>query len=138
MIVVVGGQARKVGKTRAVCDIISATPEAAWVAVKITPHGHPEPSRDPDTDRYLRAGAAESRLLTGHPPLALPHGRNLIVESTSILDQLTPDLFFLIVDPANPDWKPSAERHRTHPAAIEVSGLLQPEHLELVRSRLAR
>jgi hypothetical protein len=137
VIVVVGGQSRNVGKTRAVCDIISATPEASWVAVKVTAHAHAvNLDRGSDTDRYLAAGAVEAHLLTGRPPVQLPDGRNLIIESNSILDQLTPDLFFLVVDPSVPDWKPSALRCRRKANAIEVPGYLQPEHLELVRSRL--
>ena len=38
--VVVGGHARGVGKTALVVDIIRAFPEAGWIAVKISPHGH--------------------------------------------------------------------------------------------------
>jgi hypothetical protein len=139
VIIVVGGQSRKVGKTRAVCDIISGTQHAGWIAIKITPHAHaPDRDRDTDTDRYLAAGAAEAHLLTGRPPIQLPAGGNRIIESNSILDQLTPDLFFLIEDPSDPDWKPSALPLRGRPGTIEVPGAIQPEHLQLVRSLLSR
>jgi hypothetical protein len=37
-LVVVGGQCRKVGKTTLIVDIIKATPDLRWTAVKITPH----------------------------------------------------------------------------------------------------
>jgi hypothetical protein len=39
-VVVVGGHTRSVGKTQLVCDLIAATPEARWVAGKITQYGH--------------------------------------------------------------------------------------------------
>jgi hypothetical protein len=37
---VIGGHARRVGKTALVGDIIQAIPEIQWAAVKISPHGH--------------------------------------------------------------------------------------------------
>jgi hypothetical protein len=39
-LIVVGGHTRTIGKTQLVCDIISAFPEARWVAGKITQYGH--------------------------------------------------------------------------------------------------
>lgn len=39
-VVVVGGHTRSIGKTQLVCDLISAFPEANWVAGKITQYGH--------------------------------------------------------------------------------------------------
>ena len=36
----VGGHTRTIGKTQLVCDIISAFPEARWIAGKITQYGH--------------------------------------------------------------------------------------------------
>jgi hypothetical protein len=39
-IVVVGGCERGVGKTALVCGVLSALPEFAWIAVKVTAHGH--------------------------------------------------------------------------------------------------
>ncbi|HXM14965.1 MAG TPA: hypothetical protein VN933_06960 [Candidatus Eremiobacteraceae bacterium] len=39
-IVVVGGHTRSIGKTQLVCDIISALPDANWIAGKITQYGH--------------------------------------------------------------------------------------------------
>ena len=39
-VVVVGGHTRSIGKTQLVCDIISALPEATWIAGKITQYGH--------------------------------------------------------------------------------------------------
>ena len=108
MIVVVGGQARKAGKTRAVCDIIRATPEARWVAIKVSPHEHAPSDRVTDTDRYLSAGAAETSIVRELP--TLPKGRNIIIESNSVLDVLTPELFVFVADAANEEWKESALR----------------------------
>ena len=39
-IIVIGGHTRSIGKTQLVCDIISAIPEANWIAGKITQYGH--------------------------------------------------------------------------------------------------
>ncbi len=38
--IIVGGHTRSIGKTQLVCDLISALPEAQWVAGKITQYGH--------------------------------------------------------------------------------------------------
>jgi len=39
-VIVVGGHTRSIGKTQLVCDIISAFPQADWIAGKITQYGH--------------------------------------------------------------------------------------------------
>jgi hypothetical protein len=39
-LIVVGGHTRSIGKTQLVCDIISALPQACWLAGKITQYGH--------------------------------------------------------------------------------------------------
>ena len=39
-LIVVGGHTRSIGKTQLVCDIISAFPQARWLAGKITQYGH--------------------------------------------------------------------------------------------------
>jgi len=83
-LIVVGGQCRKVGKTALIVDIIHATPDLHWTAVKITPHAESHcPVNGPDcrcgptehafsilkevdhsgrtgTSRYLLAGAQTS------------------------------------------------------------------------------
>ena len=80
-IVVIGGHSRSVGKTSVVAGLISALPEFAWTAFKITQYGHgicsakgqacdcatgdhswaitEEKNRngDSDTSRFLAAGA---------------------------------------------------------------------------------
>ena len=111
MIVVVGGQARKVGKTRAVCDIIKATREARWIAIKVSPHEHGPSDRETDTDRYVAAGADEATLVQQLPPLS-PH-RNVIIESNSALGSIEPDLFIFVAD-AQAEWKESAQRVIDH------------------------
>ena len=39
-IIVIGGQARGVGKTRVIAGLIQALRERSWTAIKITHHGH--------------------------------------------------------------------------------------------------
>ena len=39
-LMVVGGHTRSIGKTQLVCDVISAFPQAKWIAGKITQYGH--------------------------------------------------------------------------------------------------
>ena len=126
MIVAVAGQCRKAGKTTAVCDIVAATTEARWIAFKISPHPHePNSSADPDTDRYLRAGAAESHLLMAVPE-HFPQGRNVIVETNQPLPaDLT--VFIAAEDPVA-DWKDSAHDAAKR-AGISATGRLTREHL---------
>jgi hypothetical protein len=38
--IVIGGHTRSIGKTQLVCDIITAFPQANWIAGKITQYGH--------------------------------------------------------------------------------------------------
>lgn len=137
MIVVVGGQARKAGKTRAVCAIIAATPEARWTAVKITPHAHePGVSNNPDTERYLAAGAYAAHLITGSPPLGLPVATNLIIESNRIITQLNPDLMVFIRSNGGQDRKESALAAEQR-ADFVITGEITPEVIAAVRSRLS-
>lgn len=133
MTVVIAGQWRKVGKTAAVCDLIRATPEIRWTVVKITPHAHsPDAGATTDTARYLAAGAGAAHLLHGPP---LPEAEHLVIESNAVLNWLTPDVLFLIVDPDQPQWKESALRLRDR--AILVERRLLPEHIDRVRRRFS-
>jgi hypothetical protein len=136
MIVVVGGQARKVGKTRAMCDIIAATRELAWTAAKISAHGHgaPEPGHLTDTERYLAAGAAEAMLL--HSPAELPTARNLIIESNAAMDALKPDLFVFVTDSTSPEWKESARFVRRR-ADIQVDRRIDAATLRRIADKLS-
>jgi hypothetical protein len=137
VIVVVGGQARDVGKTRAVCDIIAATPEASWVAIKITPHEHEISSTGhADTDRYLRAGASEAHLLKFASQIELPRATNLIVESISVLEQIDPDLFIFVANSSSPEWKESARRWLWRADAV-IEGKVPVEVLDRIRRLLS-
>ncbi len=132
MLLVVGGQARKVGKTALAAEIISRFRQYGWTAVKISAHEHgdldspytlkeqTEPGEN-DSGRYLRAGARRSFWLQVQPgrlPAALPALRetlaaapHAIVESNSILEYLDPDLYLLVVDFGRTDFKSSALRY---------------------------
>jgi hypothetical protein len=90
-IVVVGGHARKIGKTSVVAGILSSLPQYNWTAIKITQddHGPSSASNGPrdcvtaatgfviteehdassgtDSARYLQAGAARSFFVRAQP-----------------------------------------------------------------------
>ena len=134
MILVVGGQARKVGKTRAVCDIIRATSEAKWVAIKVSPHHHAPSSRAAGTDRYLNAGAAEASIVRELPPL--PEGRNIVIESNSVVDLVKPDLFLFVTDASKEEWKESALRVAGR-ADYVVNEFVTPEVLDRISELLS-
>ena len=133
MIIVVGGSSRKAGKTTVICDIIEATREANWTAIKITPHIH-EPKDYGDTERYLAAGASRAIFIQDKQTTQIPTTGNVIIESNSILDKLTPDLF-VFVD-GGQDWKPSAERHAKQ-ADYVVGGQTTPDLIARIRSILS-
>jgi hypothetical protein len=75
---------------------------------------------DSDSGRFLAAGALRSywvRTAIGQLANALPAvrevlagSRNLIVESNSIVEFLTPDLYLVVLDPAREDFKVSTRR----------------------------
>lgn len=121
MRIVVGGLARKTGKTTLVCRIIALTPGMRWTAVKISHHppagGAPfeiveESAAGPegDTCRYLAAGAARAYWLRGDLTAGLGALRallsqpaNWIVESTRAARLLEHDFAFLVVAPDRVD-----------------------------------
>ena len=83
----------------------------------VTRERQPNPS---DTGRFLAAGARESywvRTAMGRLAPALPAIRaiqaaseNLIIESNSILEFIKPDLYLVVLDFAQPDFKVSSRR----------------------------
>jgi len=83
-------------------------------------HQERHPGRS-DTGRFLAAGARRSywvRTATGQLANALPAlrelrtaSRNLIVESNSIVEFLTPDLYLVVLDFAQEDFKASGRRY---------------------------
>jgi hypothetical protein len=129
-VVVVGGQARKVGKTSVVAGLIAALPERRWTAIKVTDHAHGELDVDlvvyeerergtgTDSSRYLEAGAARSfwvRVPEGGLAAAMPRLReliagaeNAILESNNILEFIEPDLALFVADPTIAEFKKSA------------------------------
>jgi len=131
-VVVVGGQARKVGKTRVVAGLIAALPERQWTAIKLTDHAHGEPEvaaavyeerelgTGTDSSRYLAAGAVRSFWVLvpeGELEAAMPRLRalisgaeNVILESNSVLEFIEPDLTLFVVDPTVAEFKKSALR----------------------------
>jgi len=143
-IVVVGGQARNVGKTSLVANLIKAVPERRWTAVKITQHEHnlsressyiireeTDTSGDADTSRYLRAGARRALLLSarpGHLADAIPALRrelgradDVILESNSVLEFLEPDVYLAVLDPAIADFKSSARQYLQQASAVVLN-----------------
>lgn len=136
-VIVIGGHARKVGKTSVVAGIIAGLPEYRWSAFKITQHGHGLGSADAmetasweiseetdrlggsDTSRFLAAGAERAfwvRTEPNHLAEAMPmvqcklaESKNAIVESNSVLRFLKPDLYLVVIDPRVADFKPSAQ-----------------------------
>lgn len=143
-IVVVGGQARNVGKTSLVSNLIKAVPERRWTAVKITQHEHDlsregsyvlreetDAAGDADTSRYLRAGARRALLLSTRPGRladAIPALRrelgradDVILESNSVLEFLEPDVYLAVLDPAIADFKSSARQYLQQASAVVLN-----------------
>ena len=147
--VLVGGQRKHVGKTTLVCNIIGNFPQFKWTAVKITSHPHSakgaetvasgmgwtlsEQKRadtDSDTGRFLQAGAAHAILvycqaeaLGDACSALLPHlsnSNNSIVESSSALGLLRPDLSLLVIEPGSSDFKASAREQFANFDALVV------------------
>jgi len=140
MLVVVGGHARKTGKTAVVCSLIRAVAEAGWTAVKIARHPHGagvyqiDEETVPgatDTGRYLAAGARRAFLVRTAPgglAAAMPAVRGIldlgphaIVESNSILEFVRPDLYLAVAAADRPDdFKESAGRYFARADAVVV------------------
>ena len=142
-VVVVGGQARKIGKTRLICGLIAALPERQWTAIKITDHAHGlasgqefaiteerDPSGASDTARFLQAGASRALLVSsrpGHLTAALPELRralaaagNAILESNSVMRFLRPDVYLLVVDGSVAGVKESAREFLELATAVVI------------------
>ncbi len=134
MIVVVGGNARGVGKTTLICSMIRAFPHFAWQALKVTPHHHLQESGD--TERFLAAGARAAYLRSPNrlPPLDEGHW---IIESNRILDVLTPDVYLFLQASAPPDEKP-VDRWHLHRAQLVLRDWVPSGELpEAVRSLIS-
>ena len=92
----------------------------AWRPIIPTPSPRNAQPNHSDTGRFLAAGARHSywvRTATGRLEEALPsvcevrnHSRNLIVESNSLVELLAPDLYLVVLDFAQTDFKASSRR----------------------------
>jgi hypothetical protein len=131
-IVVVGGTAKNVGKTRLMCLLISSFRQHNWTAVKITTHPHRSTQNQPwtvleetdrsggtDTSKFLAAGASRAQLCETTSENMQPlvsslqrgwSGQNVIVESNSVVEFVRPDLYLGVLDSVQKPWKDSAER----------------------------
>jgi hypothetical protein len=150
--ILVGGQAKNIGKTTLICNIISAFSRLRWNAVKITDHQHDppgcelridgrswsiweqvSPAVESDTSRFLRSGAQRAWLVRAEDDALeeafvslqkmLPSGINVIVESNRLGRVFDPDLFLLIVDIARPEFKASARQQLEKVDAILLAGM---------------
>jgi hypothetical protein len=144
--VVIGGHARKVGKTSVAAGLIHAFRQYSWTAVKISSHWHEAPpaagtcviheeksgGNHSDSARYLAAGAARSywiRIRDGQIASALPEilpvlrsSPFVIIESNSILRFIQPDLSILVLRCDVDDFKDSARETLRHAhAAITIA-----------------
>lgn len=165
-LIVVGGQAKHVGKTTLVCDVIRHFADARWLAAKITPHFHAQQQPvlssgsgwiiceqhaadlDVDTGRYLAAGAVRSLLICAElrslsdACAALKKevvaSPNAIVESTSAAHLLAPDVFILVVNPDDQQIKPSAREQLALADAVVVTSKAQGNSKTEYPEHLAR
>jgi hypothetical protein len=137
MRIVVGGEARKAGKTAAVCSLIAALPRFDWTAVKVSGHRHglagadfelreetPETAAG-DTLRYLKAGARHAWWLRGDLAKGAAALREIlarrdawIVESTRAIGWLEHDVTLIAVAQAGEAVKPSAVPARSMASAL--------------------
>jgi len=84
-----------------------------------------------DSSRYLAAGAVRSlwmRTLPGHLGEALPRleeeiagAENVVIESNSVMEFLSPDIYALIVSPNVTDVKASARRYLSRANVVLVA-----------------
>jgi hypothetical protein len=91
------------------------------------------PDAGTDTARFLAAGAVESLWLRtrmgelgfGMPALrrVLAHSENVIIESNSVLQFLKPDLYLVVLDRSNPDFKTSSRLYLDRADAFLMSGM---------------
>jgi hypothetical protein len=133
--IVVGGHARKVGKTSVAAALISAFPDRRWTAVKISSHVHGLPgtgvgdcdiffetsrSGNSDSSRYLSAGASKSLWVRAREEIYGSAVRQLLpliqsdplvlIESNRILDYIEPDLCIMVLKYDVGDFKDSARK----------------------------
>ena len=150
-LIIVGGQAKNVGKTTLICNILSAFPDVKWTAVKVSNHRHATESCDllgeasgwrilqqnlgadyGDTGRFLKSGAARA-LLVQTDDHSLKEACSLllqeiamadavIVESASAAEFLRHDLLLLLLDSEKSDFKTSASEQLDRADAFVIRG----------------
>ncbi len=137
--IVVGGHARKVGKTSVVAGLITALSEYQWVALKVSTHGHSKSSsvedfviqeeknssQASDSSRFLAAGARRSfwvQMQSHAMESALPQLRQIlqsspfvIIEGNNVLRHVSADIHILVVNCNVAEIKESARRLLQHP-----------------------
>jgi hypothetical protein len=96
-----------------------------------------DPTTGTDTSRFLAAGAKRVfwvRTRQGELSEAMPRVRkliaeaeNVIIESNSVLRFLQPDLSLSVLDPAVPDFKPTALRYLDRVDALIVPQSVEPQ-----------
>ena len=147
--IIVGGQAKNVGKTTFICNIISAFPDLKWTAAKVSNHPHvaencevlmkgsqwrilqQNPGADHnDTARFLKSGASRALLVQADNNSLEEACTSLmqeisattavIVESASAAEFLRYDLLFLLVDAGQVDFKNSAKEHLDRADALVI------------------
>jgi hypothetical protein len=153
--ILVGGQAKNIGKTTLVCNIVAALSQLRWNAVKITTHRHEAVgcelriegtswlvweqislTTESDTTRFLRAGAEKAFLIEAedagleeaHASLRslLRENSHVIVESTRTARVLPPDLFLMLINTAETDVKPSAQQQLGNVDIVLLRGEQRP------------
>ncbi len=137
-LLVIGGQASKVGKTSVVVAILTRFREFQWTAVKTTSHLHQpahcelvaladdwriwkqiSASSDNDTARFLAAGAKTALLLEAEDeamPMAaaalqreIATCTHVVIESSRIVDFIQPDLFLMLLSAPGDQCKASVK-----------------------------
>jgi molybdopterin-guanine dinucleotide biosynthesis protein len=153
--ILVGGQAKNVGKTTLVCNIIAALPQLRWNAIKITTHRHEaigcelriegtswlvweqiSAASQSDTIRFLGAGAEKAFLIQAESAALeeayaslrsfLTPDSHVIVESTRAASILHPDLFLLLVNRGQIDFKSSAQQQLGNADVLLCRGEQKP------------
>jgi hypothetical protein len=143
MLLVIGGQARKVGKTSVAAGVIRRLRERRWTAIKITrlrrgaeAAGAFEVREEQapgagDSGRMLMAGAARAlwvRVPDGAMARAAEVARecaalgDVLVESTSVMEALAPDLFLMAMDLTRADLSTAAARFMDRADGAVVTG----------------
>jgi hypothetical protein len=153
--ILVGGQTKNIGKTTLVCNIIEALSQLRWNAVKITTHRHEaigcelriegtsyviweqiSLTAQSDTTRFLRAGAEKAFLIQAEDAglegaysalrSLLRPDSHVIVESTRAAGFLHSDLFLLVVNAGQAEFKLSAERQLENVDVVLFTGEQKP------------